>query len=68
MKLVKGAKKCWRWFSMQALTVLAVAPPVWAGLPADIKAKVPDSWEVGVFVVVALGGMALRLIDQGGDS
>ena len=67
MKLVKDARRCWRWFSMQALTILAVAPAVWVGLPADIKAKVPDSWEVGVFIIVALGGIVGRLVDQGGE-
>ena len=67
MKLIKNARRCWRYFSVQALTILAALPLVWINLPPDVKAKVPDAWETWVFVIVALGGLAGRLIDQGGD-
>jgi hypothetical protein len=66
MKLVDGWRGAWRWFSMQALAVLALAPVVWATLPPDVRAWVPQDWQPWLLVAIAVGGIAGRLIDQNG--
>lgn len=64
MKLVENWRNAWRWFSVQCLAILAVMPFVWGSLPADAKAFLPDSLEIWVFVVLAIAGIAGRLVDQ----
>ena len=67
MKLVKDARKAWRWFSVQALAALAILPVVWVQLPPDVQAMMPDAWRPWVMVALAVGGIAGRLIKQGDD-
>lgn len=64
MKLVENAKSAWKWYSVQALGVLAVVPMVWVDLPADIKSHIPDEWMPYVVSVIALGGLVGRLKAQ----
>jgi ABC-type uncharacterized transport system permease subunit len=64
MRLVPDWRAAWRWFSVQALVVLAALPLVWSTLPADLRAYLPDGWEPYVLLLVAVGGLAGRLIDQ----
>ncbi len=64
MRLVENWKSAWRWFSVQALAVTAAMPIVWAGLPADIKAMIPDGWGLWIFVIVGIGGIAGRILSQ----
>ena len=65
MKLVKDARKAWRWFSVQAMAALALLPIIWMQLPPDAQAMVPDAWRPWIMVAVAIGGIAGRLIKQG---
>lgn len=67
MKLVKDARKAWRWFSVQALAVMALLPIVWVQLPPDVQAMMPEAWRPWVMVALAIGGIAGRLIKQGDD-
>ncbi len=64
MKLVENVKSAWKWYSVQALGVLAVVPMVWVELPADIKSHIPDEWMPYVVSVIALGGLVGRLKAQ----
>jgi hypothetical protein len=64
MKLVENVKSAWKWYSVQALGVLAVVPMVWVDLPADIKSHIPDEWMPYVVSVIALGGLVGRLKAQ----
>jgi len=64
MTLVPDWRRAWSWFSVQALVILAALPLVWSTLPADLRAYLPDGWEPYVLLVVAIGGLAGRLIDQ----
>lgn len=64
MTLVPDWRGAWRWFSVQALVVLAALPLVWSTLPADLRAFLPDGWEPYILLVVAIGGLAGRFIDQ----
>lgn len=64
--LIQNWREAWRWFSVQALFALSVLPVVWATLPDELKAEVPDGWAKWVMFAVAIGGLAGRLIDQKG--
>lgn len=64
MQMVKDWKSSWRWFSVQALTVIAGLPLVWPMIPPDVQAWLPETYRPWVLVALALGGIAGRLIDQ----
>lgn len=64
MKLVEDWKQAWKWFSVQALAALVILPTVWAALPADAKAFLPDGAEPWILAALALAGVVGRLIDQ----
>ena len=68
MKLVDDAKQAWRWFSVWALGVLAALPLVWAELPPETHALIPDAVRPWIITAVALAGIAGRLVRQGGPS
>jgi protein-S-isoprenylcysteine O-methyltransferase Ste14 len=64
MTLVENWKQAWRWFSVQALAAVALLPIVWPSLPPQVTSWVPDSWKPWVIVLLAVAGIAGRLIDQ----
>lgn len=64
MKLVADWRQAWRWFSVQALALVALLPVVWPSLPPQVTGWVPEEWRPWVVVVIAIGGIAGRLIDQ----
>jgi hypothetical protein len=64
MTFVANWKDAWKWFSIQALFVIAMLPLVWAALPADAKALLPNGWEPWVLFALAISGIVGRLIDQ----
>lgn len=64
MKFIADWKESWRWFSMQALALLAILPMVWVALPPDLKSHLPESWGPWVLFALAIGGGIGRLIDQ----
>lgn len=64
MRFVPDWKQAWKWFSMQVYALILAIPVVWMGLPADVKAMVPNGWEPWVFVVLAVVGGLGRVIDQ----
>ena len=68
MRLVEHWKQAWRWFSVQALTLLAALPIVWMGLPDDVKAMVPADWAKYLMIAVAIGGLVGRMVDQQGKT
>lgn len=64
MTLVPDWRKAWRWFSVQALAAIVMLPVVWASLPADVRAWLPDGWEPWVLMALAFAGIVGRLVDQ----
>lgn len=64
MKLVPDWHLAWKWFSVQALAILAVIPMVWINLPPDLKAYIPTKYGVYITIAVALAGISGRVIDQ----
>lgn len=64
MKLIPDWKDAWRWFSVQALIILAALPVVWSAIPSDAKGFLPDGWEPWVLFGLAIAGLIGRVIDQ----
>ncbi len=64
MSLVKDWRLAWRWFSIQALALIALLPMVWSTLPPQVTGWVPEEWRPWIVVVIAIGGIAGRLVDQ----
>lgn len=65
IKLIKDAKRAWRYFSVQALAVLGIVSVVWPVLPPETQALVPAAWHPWILGAVAIGGIFGRLVDQG---
>ena len=66
MKLVKDARKSWRWFSVQIAGFLALLPIAWEQMPYDIKAMIPAEWHAWIVSGMALAIIVARNVDQGG--
>lgn len=71
MKLVEGWQRAYRWFSVQALAliaflpILAVAlPEVWLSMPDDLKAMLDPAVVKWVAAAIAVLGLIGRLIKQ----
>lgn len=67
VRLVEGADKWWTWFSVHALGLITLVPLVWAQLPPEITALLPEAWRPWILAAVGLAGLVGRLVDQGGD-
>ena len=67
MRLVKDARKAWRWFSVQAMVLQGAVASSWLFVPDDMRAAVPGEWLAACAVVLTVIGIAGRLIDQGGS-
>lgn len=65
MKLVPDWKKGLRWWSVRIALAMAAIPPIWMGLPPDVKAMLPDDMQPWVLTIMALGAAAGRFVDQG---
>jgi len=64
MKLVDNWKSAWRWFSIHCLWIAAAIPNVWAELPSDLKSAIPPGTMGAIAALVAICGIAGRLVDQ----
>lgn len=64
MRLVRNWREAWKWHSAQILALIAVLPAIWAELPLEIKALIPEAWLPWVLAGVALAGVIGRLRDQ----
>jgi len=64
MKLVENARQAWKWFSVQALAMLALVPLIWSELPPETQEIIPPTWRPWIVTGVALAGIAGRLIAQ----
>lgn len=64
MKLVSDVRQSWRWFSVQLAALVTVLPLVWAELPDDLKAYIPDEWRPFIVSGMGLAIMLGRMIDQ----
>ena len=67
MRLVKDARKAWRWFSVQAMALQGAAAGAWLMVPDDMRASVPSEWLAACAVVLTVLGIAGRLVAQDED-
>lgn len=63
-KLVTDWKQSWKWFSVQAFVLLGAAGPVWSSIPEDWRQAVPSEWLAIGATVLAIIGIAGRVISQ----
>ena len=49
---------------MQAMTLNLGVLTTWTTLPDDLKSTIPESWVLGIAIVVTLAGIIGRLVDQ----
>ena len=66
MRLVKDARKAWRWFSVQIAAISAIAPGAWLLVPDDMRRAVPPEWLATAGVVLGVLIIIGRLVDQDG--
>lgn len=64
MKLVPDWRRVWRYYSTQALIAIAALPMIWAEMPPETRALIPEEWRPWIVTAVALSGIAGRLIAQ----
>lgn len=64
MKLVPEARRAWRWFSVQSMTVAGSLQGAWLAVPEDLKTKVPNGLVHWVTIVLLVAGVAGRLVQQ----
>ena len=64
MHIIPDWRRAWRWFSVQALALIVALPVVWAAMPADAKAFLPDGWEPWILMALAIAGLIGRFVDQ----
>ena len=65
MKLVTNARRSWRWFSMQAMSLAVAGQGAWAMLPDEMRDSIPQEWVSYATVVLLMCGIIGRLVDQG---
>jgi hypothetical protein len=66
-RLVENWKEAWRWFSMQAMALVAVIQAAWATLPDDLKQHFPAGAVTALSVGLLLLGIGGRLVRQRRD-
>lgn len=64
MRLVSDWRRAHRWYSTQAPALAVALMLTWQTLPEDIRSQAPDWLKISVLVILLLGGIAGRLIDQ----
>ena len=62
--MIENWKEAWKWFSVQVLALLTIAPVIWSELPEDVKAMIPPEWRPWIIAFVALAGLILRFKAQ----
>jgi protein-S-isoprenylcysteine O-methyltransferase Ste14 len=64
MRLVDDWRRCWRWFSTQAMVLAGALQGAWLFIPEDMKASIPPSIVQWVTVGLLALGVAGRLVKQ----
>lgn len=64
MKLDPNWKKSYKWISMQMMGLAGVVQGAWVALPAEFKAKVPETTIHWATMVLLVAGMVGRVIQQ----
>jgi hypothetical protein len=67
MRLVDEWRGAWRWFSLQAMALVAAIQGGWAALPDDLKQHFPARAVTILSVALLLLGIGGRLVRQRRD-
>lgn len=62
--LVNDARKAWRWFSMQAMSLTVVEIGAWAAMPDSMREYLPRWLGAAVAIATLFAGMVGRLVKQ----
>lgn len=64
MKLVDDWRKCWKWWSVQGLAVLAAAPVLYESFPT-MQGYLPPAWFHSIMGTLAFLAILGRVVKQG---
>lgn len=64
MKLVPEARRAWRWFSVQAMTLAGSLQGAWLAVPDDLRANVPKHLVHWITIALLVAGIVGRLVQQ----
>jgi predicted benzoate:H+ symporter BenE len=64
MKFVDNASQAWRWISIRMLAFIAVVTGLWAAVPPELQAFIPEDWRGAIIAFLAFLAALGRLIDQ----
>ena len=64
MKFVSDARDAWRWISIRMLAFIAVVTGLWAAVPPELQALIPEDWRGAIIAFLAFLAALGRLIDQ----
>jgi hypothetical protein len=67
MTVIEEWRQAWRWFSLQAMVLVAAIQGGWAALPDDLKQHFPSKIVAGVSVALLVLGVGGRLVKQRKD-
>jgi hypothetical protein len=65
--LVENWRGAWRWFSLQAMALVAAIQGGWAALPDDLKQRFPARAVTALTLALLLLGIGGRLVKQRRD-
>jgi hypothetical protein len=57
-------RQAWRWFSMQAMVLVAAIQAAWAAIPEDLKAHFPPRLVSILSIALLIFGIGGRLVRQ----
>lgn len=67
LKPVRNWRRCWKWFSMQAMLLAGAIQGAWVFIPGEMRATIPEIYlQIATGVLLVLGVLG-RLVDQGGN-
>ena len=64
MKLVPEARRAWRWFSVQSMTLAGSLQGAWLAVPDDLRANVPKHLVHWITIALLVAGIVGRLVQQ----
>lgn len=61
MRLIKDWKDAWRWMSVRCMVLSSTVVVAWEGMPADLKASLPQNLMSVICVVLMIFGIVGRI-------
>ena len=64
MKLVPEARRAWRWFSVQSMTLAGSLQAAWLSVPDDLRSNVTKHLVHWITIALLVAGIVGRLVQQ----